>query len=124
MRPSWARKAPDGAAVKLSLPCGCGSTSAIRKLETAQPIAVSAESSIETSMSAPSCVTLRRTSALEIANAAVMPASVSATGKPLRKGALSAVPVTLIIPERPWMIWSYAGTPFIGPSWPKPEMAQ
>jgi hypothetical protein len=41
-----------------------------------------------------------------MANAAVIPARVSATGKPLRSGALSEVPVTLIIPDRPWMIWS------------------
>jgi hypothetical protein len=35
-----------------------------------------------------------------------MPASVSAIGEPTRSGAVSGPPVMLIIPDRPWMIWS------------------
>ena len=30
----------------------------------------------------------------------------------------------LIIPERPWTIWSYAGRWLMGPVWPNPEIAQ
>ena len=56
--------------------------------------------------------------------AAARPPTVSQTGKPTRRGAVSGVPVTLIIPDRPWMIWSYAGAWLIGPVCPKPEMAQ
>ena len=44
--------------------------------------------------------------AAEIANAAVRPPMVSLTGKPTRKGPVSASPVTLITPARPWTIWS------------------
>ena len=59
-----------------------------------------------------------------MASAATRPPTESETGKPTRSGAVSGVPVMLIIPDRPWMIWSYAGAWLIGPVWPKPEMAQ
>ena len=41
-----------------------------------------------------------------MASAAVRPPTVSLIGKPTRSGALSSVPVMLIIPDNPWMIWS------------------
>ena len=47
-----------------------------------------------------------RTKALVIANAAVMPPRVSATGYPARSGAQRSSPVMLIAPDRPWTIWS------------------
>ncbi len=59
-----------------------------------------------------------------MASAAVSPPTVSQIGKPTRSGAVSGVPVMLIIPDSPWMIWSYAGAWLIGPCWPKPLIAQ
>ena len=50
--------------------------------------------------------------------------SVSAIGNPVRVGAVSGIPVTLMMPDNPWMIWSYAGRPRIGPVCPNPETAQ
>ena len=47
------RNVPDGLAVMFSLPIGLGFTPAISQLETAQPIATSVDSSIETSMNSP-----------------------------------------------------------------------
>ena len=52
------------------------------------------------------------------------PPTVSQTGKPTRSGAVSGVPVMLIIPDSPWITWSYAGAWLIGPVWPKPVIAQ
>ena len=66
----------------------------------------SVASSIETSMHSPSPVRSRFTSAAEIANAAVRPPIVSQTGKPVRSGAVSGVPVTLMTPDSPCTIWS------------------
>ena len=79
-RPRPVRNAPDGAALMFSLPIGVGRTPAISQFETAQPIATSVASSIETSMSSPSPVRARRNSAAAIANAAVIPPIVSQTG--------------------------------------------
>ena len=59
-----------------------------------------------------------------IANAAVSPPTVSQTGKPQRSGLSRSSPLTAIVPESPWMIWSYAGLSASGPSCPKPEIAQ
>ena len=69
-------------------------------------MATRVESSIETSIWRPSPVRARWNSAAETANAAVSPPKVSLTGNPTRKGPVSASPVTLITPERPWTIWS------------------
>jgi len=117
------RKVPDGLAVTLSLPIGCGSRPATSRLDTAHPIVAIAASSIETSMKVASWRS-RSASAAAIAIAAVSPPIVSATGYPTRNGAVAASPVMLIIPDMPWMIWSYAGRSRKGPSWPKPEIAQ
>ena len=89
-----------------SLPMGCGFTPAISQFETAQPMATRDASSMETSMNSPSPLRSRRNSAAAIAKAAEMPPIVSATGYPTRSGADCASPVTLITPQRPWMIWS------------------
>ncbi len=59
-RPRPVRKAPDGAALMFSLPIGTGRTPAISQFETAQPIATSVASSIETSIASPAPVWLRR----------------------------------------------------------------
>ena len=79
-RPFAVLNAPDGLAVKFSLPIGTGGWPAISRFETIQPMLTSVESSIETSRNAPSPSAPRRTSAAQIANAAVMPPSVSHTG--------------------------------------------
>ena len=71
---------PDGLAVMFSLPMGSGFTPAISQFETAHPMATSEDSNMETSMSSPSPVRPRRTSAAAMAKAAVMPPMVSATG--------------------------------------------
>src|SRR5262249_4481424 len=52
--PSPVRNVPDGLAVMFSLPMGCGFTSAMSQFDTAQPIATSEASSMETSMNSPS----------------------------------------------------------------------
>ena len=78
--PSPVRNVPEGLAVMFSLPMGCGFTPAISQLETAQPMATREASSIDTSMNSPCPVRSRRTSAAAMANAAVMPPIVSATG--------------------------------------------
>ena len=78
--PSWVRKVPEGAAVKLSLPTARGVTPAMRWFDTTQPRETIAESSIATSMIPPLPVRSRRSSAAAIANAAVRPPMVSATG--------------------------------------------
>ena len=79
-RPSPVRNVPDGLAVMFSLPIGSALTPAISQFETAQPMATSVDSSIDTSMSSPSPLRSRRNSAAAIAKAAVMPPIVSATG--------------------------------------------
>jgi hypothetical protein len=66
-------------------------------------------SSIETSRNTPSPVRPRPARAAQIDIAATRPPTESETGKPTRSGTVSGVPVMLIIPDRPWMIWSYAG---------------
>jgi hypothetical protein len=57
----------------------------------------------------------RPASAAVIDSAAISPPTVSQTGNPTRRGAVSSVPVMLIIPDSPRMIWSYAGAWLIGP---------
>lgn len=69
-------------------------------------MADTADSSMETSRNVPSPVRSRPARAAQMCRAAVSPPTVSQTGKPIRSGAVSLVPVMLIIPERPWMIWS------------------
>src|SRR5690606_39826396 len=86
INPSPVLNAPDGLAVMLSLPIGWGSCPATRKLETTQPIVAMAASSIETSMNTPS-LRLRSAKDAAIANAAVIPPTVSAMGYPTRSGA-------------------------------------
>ena len=63
-----------------SLPSGSGRTPAMSQLETCQPMVTSVASSMETSMHSPSPLRPRRTSAAAMANAAVRPPMVSATG--------------------------------------------
>src|SRR6266508_976665 len=76
--PVW--NVPEGLAVMFSFPMGCGFTPATSQFETAQPMATSEASSIDTSMNSPSLVRPRRTRAAAMAKAAVMPPMVSATG--------------------------------------------
>ena len=79
-RPRPVLNAPDGAALTFSLPIGVGRAPAISQFETAQPMATSVASSIETSMNSPSPVRARRNSAAATAKAAVIPPIVSHTG--------------------------------------------
>ena len=58
------------------------------------------DSSIETSIKVPRLPSFFA-SAAEIAKAAVIPPMVSAMGKPTLKGAVSASPVMLIVPDMP-----------------------
>ena len=117
---------PDGAAVKFSLPIGCGSTPAFRWLDTTQPIAASVASSIDTSMRAPSPgVALLAPARPRSRNAAVMPAIVSEIGKPVRRGAVCGVAGDAHHAREALDDLVVGGRgPTHGPSWPKPEMAQ
>ncbi len=63
-----------------SLPIGSARTPATSQFDTAQPMAATVDSSIETSMNSPCPVRSRLRSAATSAKAAVMPPVVSATG--------------------------------------------
>ena len=104
--PSPVGNVPEGLAKIFWLPMGTGTMPAMSEFTTTQPIAASVDSSIDTSMNSPSPVRACRNKAAQMAKAAVMPAIASLAGKPTRSGPDVSSPVTLISPDRPWMIWS------------------
>ena len=63
------------------------------------------DSSMETSMNAPSPVRWRRSKAARIAELETTAVPESAMAKPTRTGC-SSVPVAMNIPDSPWMRWS------------------
>ena len=75
-------------------------------MDTVQPIAEMAASSMDTSRKQPWPVRARPASAAAMASAAIRPPTVSQIGKPTRSGAVRGVPVIDIMPDSPWMIWS------------------